>query len=74
MKDKVLKFISVFDLPGGVVLGLFSLAFLGMCIASFVMQREIPNNAKEIFNWILTAFAASKTLKTIFGKVVDKGE
>jgi hypothetical protein len=45
---------------------------LAMAIASFYFQREIPNNVKEIFNWILTAFAASKTFKSIFGKVVPE--
>lgn len=69
MKKHIQNFIELFDIPGGAILGLWSLVVLGMSIASFVYQREIPNNVKEIFNWILTAFAASKTLKTIFGKI-----
>ena len=72
MKQRIKSFIELWDIPGGSILGLFSVVMLGLCIASFVLQREIPNNVKEIFNWILTAFAASKTLKSIFGKVIDE--
>lgn len=72
MKQRIKSFIELWDIPGGAILGLWSMVILGMAIASFVLQREIPGNVKEIFNWILTAFAASKTIKSIFGKVVEQ--
>lgn len=71
MKRHIQSFIELWDIPGGSVLGIWSVVILGMAVAAFVLQREIPASVKEIFNWILTAFAASKTLKSIFGKVVN---
>jgi uncharacterized membrane protein AbrB (regulator of aidB expression) len=70
MKSSLISLFEVADIPGGAILGLFSLAMLGICVASFVMQREIPQGVLSVYQWVLGAFAASKTLKTIFGKPV----
>jgi hypothetical protein len=70
MKSSVKHFFELCDIPGGAILGLWSLAMLVLAICAWHTGRDIPPNVKEIFNWILTAFAASKTLKTIFGKAV----
>jgi hypothetical protein len=77
MREKIQHFIELWDVPGGAILGLWSVVMLLMSIAAFVMTAkghpiDIPANVKELFNWVLTAFAASKTLKTIFGKLSDE--
>lgn len=74
MKEKLQRFIELWDIPGGSILGLWSVGLFLMAAAAFIMSAkghpcDIPANVKEVFNWILSAFAASKTLKTIFGKL-----
>lgn len=71
MKERLKSLFEVLDIPGGAILGMWSLLMLVMCAMSFWTGREIPNNVKDIFNWVLTSFAASKTLKTLFGRQVS---
>jgi hypothetical protein len=76
MKEKLQKFIELWDIPSGAILGLWSVVMLGMCVAAFVrtaqgVPTDIPTNVRDLFNWVLTAFAASKSLRTMFGKVVQ---
>lgn len=80
MKEKVQKFFEMFDLPGGSILGAWSLSYLLaflVCMGVLIKTGrvvDIPAGWKEIFNWILTMFAASKTLKTIFGQPVKEDD
>jgi hypothetical protein len=71
MRAKLQGLIELWDIPGGSILGLWSVTMLVLGVLAWHTGRDIPPNVKEMFNWILTAFAASKTLKTIFGKATS---
>ena len=76
MKNTIKHLIELWDIPGGAILGLWSVVMLAMCGAAFGLTAtghptDIPPAVKEIFNWVLTMFAASKTAKTLFGKVIE---
>lgn len=61
------KYLKSFDLHGGTWLGLFTACMIPMCVASFLMGRDIPSGVVQVYAAVLTAFAVSKTVQKVKG-------
>lgn len=62
-----LKILSYFDLPGGTVLGLFSLEILAVIAYSTATGTALSPIHRDIYLGVVAAFAANKTAKVITG-------
>lgn len=52
--------ISQFDLPGGAVLGLYTLCILGLSFYCVIYGKDIPNGVVSCYEMTVLGFAASK--------------
>ena len=68
MKSKLRAFIELWDIPGGSILGIFTLVMIAESIAAFVLPREIPTSVISIYQFVVASFAGSKAVSTIWGK------
>lgn len=64
MIEKIQKYLTVLDLPSGVVMGAYTLVIIGMSIASFVKQHPIDASVIEAYKAVATLFAGSKVAKS----------
>ena len=68
MKQKIKSFIELWDIPGGSILGIFTLVMIAECIAAFVLPREIPTSVISVYQFVVGSFAGSKAIATIWGR------
>lgn len=61
MLDKIKYYLTVFDLPSGVVLGIHTIVMIGLSIAAFVLKRPIDSTIQTVYGIVLGAFAIHKT-------------
>ena len=63
MKEKLLKVLDLFDIPGGVFLGLFSLEMIAMIAYYACVGKELPSTIRDVYGIVVGAFAASNVAK-----------
>lgn len=63
-----LKILSLFDLPGGTVLGLFSLEILAVIAYCAITGKPLSPIHRDIYLGVIGCFAANKTAKVIKGE------
>jgi len=61
MIDKIKHFLTVLDLPSGVVLGLHTLVMIGLSVAAYIQHRVIESSIIAVYGVVLGAFAVHKT-------------
>lgn len=61
------RFLAVFDLPGGTVVGLFSLEILAVIAYCATSGTPLSPIHRDIYLGVIAAFAANKTAKIIKG-------
>lgn len=61
MKEKFDAFLKYFDVPGGVILGLFSLEMLAIIAYYACEHKELPATVRDIYLGVVSAFAVHKT-------------
>lgn len=57
------RILSAFDIPGGSILGLFSLAIVSLSCYSVVSARPFPSEIRDMYLGVITAFAATNIAK-----------
>lgn len=62
------KFLAVFDLPGGTVVGLFSLEILAILAYCAITGKPISPIHRDIYLGVIGCFAANKTAKVFRGE------
>jgi len=63
--DTIKRYLTVFDLPSGCVLGIATLTMIGLMIAAFICKRPIDSSIQTVYAVILGAFALHKTSTAI---------
>lgn len=59
--DEIKRYLTVFDLPSGVVLGIHTGVMIGISIAAFMLKRSIDSTITTVYGIVLGAFAIHKT-------------
>lgn len=59
--SKIKYWVTVFDLPSGVVLGIHTAVMISLSIAAFVLNRGIDATITTVYGIVLGAFAIHKT-------------
>ena len=57
------RFLSLFDIPGGVVIGLFSLEILAMIPWCLLSGVPFPATVRDIYLGVIAAFASTNVAK-----------
>jgi hypothetical protein len=66
MAQKILSWLwKCLDVPGGAVLGMFSLGMLSLCIFSVVAGKDVPVTIATIYGLALTNYSIHKTVKVM---------
>lgn len=60
MFEKIYKSL---DIPGGSIMGLFTVSIITFCFAAVFFGKKIPSEVIGIYGMVLGAFAASKTIQ-----------
>lgn len=68
MKTSFNRFLSYFDIPGGVVLGLFSLEMLALIAYCAITGKTVSPIHRDIYLGVVSAFALNKTVKVYRGQ------
>lgn len=61
MIDKIKRFITVFDIPSGAVLGIHTLVMICLSVFAYFQHRVIESSIIAIYGVVLGAFAVHKT-------------
>ena len=67
MNKKWIQVLNYFDIPGGVVLGLFSLEMLAIIAYYACEGKELPGAVRDVYGIVVGAFAATNVAK-YYGK------
>lgn len=62
------KILTYFDLPGGTVVGLFSLEILAILAYCAITGKPLSPIHRDIYLGVIGCFAANKTAKVIKGE------
>lgn len=65
MIERIKNWLTVLDLPSGVVLGLHTLVMIGLSVAAFVLKRPIDATIQTVYGIVLGAFAIHRTSTAI---------
>lgn len=57
------RILSLFDIPGGSILGLYSLAVIALSCYSVITSKAFPSEIRDMYLGIITAFAATNIAK-----------
>lgn len=68
MKSYYDKFLTYFDLPGGTVVGLFSLEILAVIAYCAITGKTLSPIHRDIYLGVISAFALNKTAKVFKGQ------
>jgi hypothetical protein len=72
-KEKWVSVLEYLNIPGGVVLGLFSLEMLAIISYYAVKGINLPSTVRDVYLGVVTAFAASNIAK-YYGQKGNKNE
>lgn len=61
MLDRIKQWLTVLDLPSGVVMGVVTMTMLCLMVAAFVLKRSIDGTILTCYGLIIVPFAAHKT-------------
>ena len=61
MIDKIKHYLTVLDLPSGVVLGIHTVVMIGLSIAAYAQHRAIDTTIQTVYGIVLGAFAIHRT-------------
>lgn len=61
----VKRILSLFDIPGGVVIGLFSLMMLAIIPWCILNHVDLPATVRDVYLGVITAFAGTNVAKHI---------
>jgi hypothetical protein len=73
MNEKWLRILNYLDIPGGVVLGLFSLEMLAIIAYYACEGKSLPPTVRDVYLGVIGAFAASNIAK-YYGQRSTKNE
>lgn len=66
---KLLKLLErLFDIKGGVIVGLFSIEMLAIIAFYAVKGHELPTTVRDVYLGVLSCFAVHETAKVIKGE------
>lgn len=68
------KVLSIFDIPSGPIVGLWSLVFLVGCAYTIWTTRQVTQPIAIIFSTVISAFAGHKIVNVWKGTNQDKPE
>jgi len=63
MKERWVRFLEYFNIPGGAVMGLFSLEMLAIIAYYACEGRNLPSTVRDVYVTVVGAFAASNIAK-----------
>lgn len=63
MNKKWIQVLNYFDIPGGVVLGLFSLEMLAIIAYYACEGKALPGTVRDVYGIVVGAFAATNVAK-----------
>lgn len=63
--DQIKNYMTVLDLPSGVVLGIHTLVMIGLSIIAVVFHKDIPTTVITIFGMVLGGFCVHKTTTAV---------
>lgn len=63
MKEKWISFLEYLNIPGGVVMGLFSLEMLAIIAYYACKGTNLPSTVRDVYVTVVGAFAASNIAK-----------
>jgi len=61
MIEKIKHYLTVLDLPSGVIMGIATITMIGLMIAAFCLKRPIDASIQMVYGVILGAFAIHRT-------------
>lgn len=61
MIEKLKYWLTVFDLPSGVIMGLYTLVIIGLSITCFIIKRPIDPTILTAYGMVAGLFAIHKT-------------
>lgn len=59
--DQIKKWLTLFDLPSGVILGIHTLVIIGLSIAAVVFKKDIPTTVITLYGMVLGGFCIHRT-------------
>lgn len=62
------RFLAIFDLPGGTVVGLFSIEMIALIAYCAITGKTISPIHRDIYLGVVSAFALNKTAKVFKGE------
>lgn len=65
MLNKIKAWLTVFDLPGGAILGIHTLVLIGLSIAAYVMKRSIDSSIQTVYGLVLGCYAVHRTTTAV---------
>ena len=72
--ERLKKLIEFFDLPGGSLMGLYTLVMIVFSVYLTIHAKEFPSSVVSVYQFVVMTFAGSKTIQTVWGKPVNKTE
>lgn len=68
IKFNIERFMELFNIRGGVILGLFSLLILAMIPYHAVTNTPFPETVRDVYLGVVGAFAVSNVAKSFSGR------
>ena len=70
----LVRILGIFDIPGDIIVGIWSLAILAGCMYSIITTKQVSMPIATIFSVVITNFGAHRVAKIWKGtdKPVDK--
>jgi len=59
--ETIKKWLTIMDLPSGVVMGIYTTVIIGLSIAAFVLKRSIDSTILTAYGMVAGLFAVHKT-------------
>lgn len=63
--EKIKSYLTVLDLPSGVIMGIYSLSVIGLSVASFIKQHPIDTSVITAYSAAIAGFTVNKTAKVL---------
>lgn len=63
MKERWIQFLEYFNVPGGTIMGLFSLEMLAIIAYYACEGKNLPSTVRDVYVTVVGAFAASNIAK-----------
>lgn len=70
--DKLWK---LFDIPGGSLMGLFTLCIIAICLHAYLASKDVPAGVQAIYMFVMGLYGGTRTAnKYIDGKKPNDGK